>query len=45
MDDEFIIQVTEEELAQFPEEEGNQPDQEQKYPRIRTKERDTPGKN
>ena len=29
MDDEFIIQVTEEELAQFPEEEGNQPDQEQ----------------
>ena len=29
MDDEFIFQVTEEELAQFPEEEGNQPDQEQ----------------
>ena len=29
MDDEFIFQVTEEELSQFPEEEGNQPDQEQ----------------
>ena len=25
MDEEFIVQVPEEELAQFPEEEGNQP--------------------
>ena len=29
MDEEFIVQVTEEELAQFPEEEGNQSNQEQ----------------
>ena len=29
MDEEFIVQVTEEELAQFPEEEGNQTNQEQ----------------
>ena len=33
MDDEFIFKVTEEELAQFPEEEGNQPDQEQNIQR------------
>ena len=33
MDDKFIFQVTEEELAQFPEERGNQPDQEQNIQR------------
>ena len=29
MDEEFIFQVTEEELAQFPEEEGSQTEEEQ----------------
>ena len=34
MDEEFIFQVTEEELAQFPEE-GNQSEKEQKQPEYK----------
>ena len=45
MDDEFIFKVTEEELAQFPEEEGKPTRSGTKYSKTRIKERDTTGNN
>ena len=49
MDDEFIFQVTEEELAQFPEEEGDQAEEKQNIqgtkPRIETPQVITEGQN
>ena len=49
MDEEFIFQVTEEELVQFPEEEGNQTEEEQSIqgskPRKEIPQETTEGQN